>query len=80
MANMIFTKVCVAQTIMFDFVPAFKNVDSAGFRHIFELPSHFALDFILMVHCSYLRINVDHMFLSHSSVCDYFDEYLVQSY
>ena len=59
MANMIFTTVCVAQTIMFDFVPAFKNVDSAGFRHIFELPSHFALDFILRVHCSYLRINVD---------------------
>ena len=59
MANMIFTTVYVAQTIMFDFVPAFKNADSAGFRHIFELPSHFALDFILRVHCSYLRINVD---------------------
>jgi len=59
MANMIFTTICVAQTIMLDFVPAFKNADSVGFRHIFELPSHFALDFILRVHCSYLRINVD---------------------
>ena len=37
--------------IMFDFVPAFKNADSTSFGQIFELPSHFALDLILWIHC-----------------------------